>query len=170
MSASCCLGMSKAPPGIRGGAFEVRLQRARALVDLGRHKEAALDYMKAVTQSLEEDRLFSAAFYLKELTSLRLDREMFLEEYSRETDLWWRVRALQELGWDDERRQLLLENAETIEAEGNPLLTLELAWARADMREYIEVRKDVPDRTRDFRILTSDEECNEGEGVESEEE
>jgi len=133
-------------------------QRARALVDLDRWKEAVVDYMKAVMGSLEGDRLFTAAFYLKELSSLALHQKLFLEDYARERELWWRVRALQELGWDDERRRLLLEHEDQIKSEGNPLLLVELAWAGGDPREYVEARKELEDRTRGMRVVSADEE------------
>ncbi|MEU4190324.1 HNH endonuclease signature motif containing protein [Kribbella sp. NPDC026611] len=123
-------------------------QRARTLRSLQRWPEAARDYLKAVMESLDEGQLFSAAYYLKELSKSKIHEQLFIQSYAADTNLWWRVRALQELGWDDELRDLVLANAAEIEAHGTPLLRLQLDIARGDLAAYRERRKDIARTTR----------------------
>jgi tetratricopeptide (TPR) repeat protein len=121
-----------------------KLQRARFYVQLGRFPEAAQDYVEGIAEALEErERIFSAAYYLKELSKSVLADELFaiaLKQASDRDDLWWQVRALQELGWDSELDELVLEHAEEIEASGRGMLRILLAQARG--------RTDEADRLR----------------------
>jgi hypothetical protein len=123
-------------------------QRARILRDLHRYPEAVIDYVKSIAEDLERGRTFTAAYYLKELGKLELHKQLFLKAYSDGTDLWWKVRALQEVGWDDERKRLLLENEGEIRQQDNPLLIIELEQALGDTVAYVEARKDLAVRTR----------------------
>lgn len=123
-------------------------QRARTLVKLHRWPEAVVDYMKGIASDIESGNLFAAAYYLKELARRELYNELFLMAYGREERLWWQVRALQELGMDDERRDLLIANEDKIRAEGNPLLLIELAWALKDRSAYMDARKRLASSTR----------------------
>jgi hypothetical protein len=93
-------------------------QRARALKVLERFVDAATDYIRSVQASLGEGRFFSAAYYLKELVESGLIGGLFqeaLQDARERGDLWWQVRALQELGRQDELTDLLLENSSTID-------------------------------------------------------
>lgn len=95
-------------------------QRARTQHDLGDTAAAAVDYVHGVQQALEQGRWFSAAYYLKEMTESGGVEALFeraLTEAREEDDLWWQIRALQELGWNDELEQLLLDNADRVERE-----------------------------------------------------
>jgi hypothetical protein len=121
-----------------------KLQRARFLRTLGRHRQAALDYAEGSAESLRQGRTFSAAFYLKELAKSGIVTELFVEalgEATREGDLWWQVRALQELGWDKELSDLLERHAAEIEEGGNLMLQSYLADARGDSAAGIVLRK-----------------------------
>jgi hypothetical protein len=109
--------------------------RARTLVDLGRNVEAVHDYAKAILEGLQNDRIFHAAYCLKELVEKGLIDSLFeeaLEEAAAENDLWWQVRSLQELGWDSELDELLLANEDEIEASGNLSLRSYLLRAKGD--------------------------------------
>jgi hypothetical protein len=55
--------------------------------------------------------------------------------------LWWRVRALQELGWEDELRSVLLNNRKTIERSRNLLLLAELYEATEETEKLEEVQR-----------------------------
>lgn len=124
--------------------------RARLFMDLRRPLDAVKDYVRTVHESLEEDNVFSAAFYLKELAAHGLVEELFGEALSRATrrrDLWWQVRALQELGWQDELNRLLRKNAARIR-RGHGLpdtirsdLQILLAEAKGDEQKALELRK-----------------------------
>lgn len=105
-------------------------QRARTLVKLGRPADATKDYIRYVLDSLEKDKIFTAAYYLKELYEAGLVGKLFeraLQLAANEDDLWWQVRALQELGWDSELKELVLTNEERIKSSRNPLF-LELFY------------------------------------------
>ena len=128
------------------------LQRARFFLHLGRYHEAASDYIRGIGESLSEDNgIFPAAFYLKELVKKGLIEELFiiaLEQARTKGDLWWQVRALQELGWHDELDELLLKNAKQIKKMDHPLLLQLLADARGDRLLSIALRKDIARSTR----------------------
>jgi len=120
------------------------LQRARFYLGLGKYHKAAMDYIRGIGESLQENRVFTAAFYLKELVEEGLIEELFvvaLKQATEEGDLWWQVRALQELGWHKELHDLVLRNVEEIERSGNPRLHLLLANARGDETQWIELEK-----------------------------
>ena len=119
-------------------------QRARALVDLGRYPEAAEGYVRGILQSLQDGSSFAAAFYLKELAKSEVTTELLqqaLREATEHGDLWWQIRALQELGWTEELKVRLVDNAAEIESSANPLMLSLLAWARGDRDAYIKWRK-----------------------------
>jgi hypothetical protein len=125
------------------GASGDLLQRARFYVDLGRHRQAAMDYVEGIAKSLQEDRIFGAAFYLKELAESPITEELFVEalrKAAEEDDLWWQVRALQELGWRKELDALLLEYADEIDETGSLMLKMLLAGARGDEDERDRLR------------------------------
>ena len=100
-------------------------QRARFYKGLGRYPEAVADYLRSISESLDEKGIFSAAYYLKELARSDLDTELFviaLQQAAEEHNLWWQVRALDELGWEDEKKQFVLDHAQEIEESGDLML------------------------------------------------
>jgi len=111
-------------------------QRARLQRALGRQVEAAYDYVRGIAQSVAEDRPFAAAYYLKELVKEGMIEALFEEAFRRssdEGDLWWQVRALQELGWETELHALVQEHREEIVALGIPALLEILAKSDGDV-------------------------------------
>jgi len=119
-------------------------QRARFYMTLGKYKEAATDYVRGVNESLEQESVFSEAFYLKELANKGLIEELFilaLKKATEEGDLWWQVRALQELEWTDQIDSLILEKAEEIERSGDSHLNHLLASVRGDKVRLMEIIK-----------------------------
>jgi hypothetical protein len=102
-----------------------------------------MDYVEGIAKSLQEDRIFGAAFYLKELAESPITEELFVEalrKAAEEDDLWWQVRALQELGWRKELDALLLEYADEIDETGSLMLKMLLAGARGDEDERDRLR------------------------------
>lgn len=92
--------------------------RARLLHTVGRSLEAARDYIKGISRSLEIKNHFSAAFYLKEIAQSAIIDDLFeeaLAEARAENDLWWQVRALQELGRPEDINKLMIEHSREIE-------------------------------------------------------
>lgn len=126
-------------------------QRARLYNRLGRYREAVEDYSKGISESLEANKVFSAAYYLKELVEEGLIQELFVIAFraaEEENDLWWQVRALQELEWRSELRDFVLQHANEIEDSGNPMLLILLADARGDREQYVDLRKSIARGTR----------------------
>lgn len=122
------------------------LQRGRFFCRLRRHEEAISDYLRGILESLKEGNAFSAAFYLRELYDEGLLQElqiMALERAREDGDLWWQVRALEELGWDEELDEFLVQHTEAIEESQNPLLVGRLAAAVGDQARATELRKSV---------------------------
>lgn len=129
-------------------------QRARFYLKLDMNIEAAKDYVRSVLRSLEESRPFSAAYYLKELVEENLIEKLFeeaLRKSTMENDLWWQIRALQELEWESELNDLLHKNSKFIEESDNSILQMLLAGARGDKRKQIELRKKIAKGARSWR-------------------
>ncbi len=126
------------------------LQRARFYKRLGRHQDAAVDYVRGIELALTEERVFSAAYYLKELAKSDIAKELFilaLRQAAEKDDLWWQVRALEELGWKSELKELVLEHADEIEASGPYRLRIHLARARGQEEEELRLRVEEARRT-----------------------
>lgn len=135
-------------------------QRARANCELARHKDACLDYLRDIQESLQDDRFFSAAYYLRELAESPISKELLvlaLKQAQEEGDLWWQVRSLQELGWRKELRDLLLAHADEIESGDQGHLRLELLWAQGKKDDAIALRKEMAKNTR---VAVMDDEDN----------
>lgn len=119
-------------------------QRARLYRDLDKPHEAVKDYIRDICESLRDDNIFSAAFYLKELVECDLVKELFIlafKKASEENDLWWQVRTLQELGWRKELDDLVLRYEKEIQSSKNESLKILLCDAKGDTRGSIETRK-----------------------------
>ncbi|MEO2213757.1 HNH endonuclease signature motif containing protein [Paenibacillus amylolyticus] len=130
-------------------------QRARFYLDVGKDKEAALDYVRSVLEDLENNNLFSAAFYLKELVNEKLIEKLFEKAFRKATldnDLWWQVRALQELEWKSELNELLFENEKFIEDSDDIHLRILLARAKGDKNKFFELRKELAQYTKIVEI------------------
>jgi hypothetical protein len=123
------------------------LQRARFHFKLKNYKQAAIDYIDGIQESIhDKNQIFSAAFYLKEFYNHKLVEELFifaLEEARKDDDLWWQVRALEELGWQRELNNFVLENSEKIEQLGNTRLQILLAEAKNEKEQAFELRKQI---------------------------
>jgi hypothetical protein len=121
-------------------------QRARFFRDQGRHEEAVADYLRTIQRDIEDKNSFSAAFYLKELQESGLLEEMFviaLRESQEESDLWWQIRALEELGWDTELKELVLANESDIVDSEDLFLLEQLARAKGDIDRLVQLRKEI---------------------------
>lgn len=121
------------------------LERARFHKHIGKHLEAASDYVDGVSARLQERRYFTAAYYLKELAESGIVERLFekaLQDAEDRNDLWWQVRALEELGRYDDSRELVLQHEEEIlKSEDNLLFRELLALAKGDRTEWLEARK-----------------------------
>ncbi|OMD12602.1 HNH endonuclease signature motif containing protein [Paenibacillus sp. FSL E2-0274] len=120
-------------------------QRARLYLKLGMDIASAQDYIRGILRSLEENRIFTAAFYLKELVGEHLIDKLFeeaLRSATNDNDLWWQVRSLQELGWESELDNLLITNTEYIEETEDIMLQMLLAQARGDKEKHLALSKE----------------------------
>jgi len=92
---------------------------------------------------------------LKELFEEGLVDRLFEQAYreaSEKGELWWQVRALQELGWDESLRELLVANRDTIRKSGDTLLMVELARAEGEFEAYAAARKELASNERMVRV------------------
>jgi hypothetical protein len=122
------------------------LNRARLYCGLGKYREAALDYMRGITKSLETNRAFAAAFYLKEASEAGIIEHLLRDAFrdaAKKKDLWWQWRALEELGDPGELNAFLLSRATQIERSRNPVLQAQLAQARNDPERALHLTKTV---------------------------
>jgi hypothetical protein len=125
----------------------MRLRRARLNLKLGRAEASVSDYLDGISDRLKENRHFTAAFYLKELSESGLIDTLFeraLADAEADEDLWWQVRALEELERFDEARDLVLANEHRIlTSEDNLLFQELLALAKGDKEAWLEARKEL---------------------------
>ena len=118
---------------------------------LGRFVDAAKDYLRGINESLEQGNLFSAAYYAKEFERDGLRDALFiaaLADARERKDLWWEIRALQELDWLDELRVTVEAHRQEIETSGDMLLSEVLAVATGDDERAADARKKMAEGTR----------------------
>ncbi len=118
---------------------------ARLYSSLRDYRKAVKWYVKALDEMVSGDRTFSTAFYLKEASSRSILDGLFelaYKEAQSGKNLWWQVRALQELGWKSELDELLLKNERRIRKSDDILLKQLLARSTGDESKYIELRKE----------------------------
>lgn len=134
------------PPEIINKEIERRVknkdwsQLARLYVDIGRWNEAVEYYCKSMIESVGEGNAFSVAYYLKEMClKEKLQAKLFEAAYKKaidEKDLWWQIRALQELGWTSELDELLKAHKDEIERSADPNLLVLLYKSLNDSARY----------------------------------
>lgn len=112
---------------------------------LGDYILAAKSTSKGVTSAIEEGNIFTAAFHLKEMVEENTIEELFIvamQNARAQDDLWWQYRCLQELDWNKEAKDFLLEHRNKIEASGEAHFIEELTVALGDTERYLELRKE----------------------------
>ncbi|ABS55940.1 HNH endonuclease [Methanoregula boonei 6A8] len=129
------------------------LQMGRLNYDLKRFDQAAIDYIDGIHHAIHQyDSAFTAAFYLKEFVEKNLIETLFIKAFkqaSNDGDLWWQIRALQELGWDDALNEFLLKNADAIEKGGDIRMKSMVAAAKGQYDRSIELEKQLASLARD---------------------
>lgn len=124
-------------------------QLARIYAEVGDFRNAVIGYCKSIINSLDHASIFPAAYYLKELCESGLVLRLFEESYNlfkEKDDLWWQVRALQELGWQAELEALLVAHRAEIEKSGHLLLLLALYRATGETEKLHEVEKKIAEQ------------------------
>ncbi len=133
---------------------DAKRYRSLAVVyeDLGRYRDAADVYLRGLVDQLAELSDFTLAHHLAELARTEVIPGLFvqaLQEAAGEDDLWWQVRALEELGWTSELHALVLDNEARIETdpdlfeEQRVRLRMILATAKGDSDAYKRARQDL---------------------------
>jgi tetratricopeptide (TPR) repeat protein len=133
-------------------------QLARLYSKLGDHKNAIINYCKTVIEDLEHGGVFTAAYYLKELSGSEMHADLFeiaYREFTDAGDLWWRIRALEELGWDEELKSVLLTHRAEIEESKRPYLLIKLYNATSESEKLHQVERDLAENTRMVRVGSS---------------
>ena len=125
-------------------------QEGRLFAEVKRYPEAAFSYTRGILEALKGGRVFSAAFYLKEILVEGIPARLFeiaLRDAREAGDLWWQVRALQELGWQAELNQLLLNNEQAVGGSGNLHLEILLAIAKGEREKVLCLEKELAHQT-----------------------
>jgi hypothetical protein len=86
-----------------------------------------------------------------------------LREASQRGDLWWQIRALEELGWYKELDALVLEHAKDIENTEDTSLLLLLARAKGDVEKSVQLRKRLANNL-ETATMQGDPESSETDG------
>ncbi len=116
------------------------------LSTLNKPQEAVTEYLKGILKALSEDRVFTGAIYLKELSQSNLLEELFIiavKQAREDDDLWWQVRSLQELNWQSELDELLLENEKGILNSDDLELKRLLAVSKGDHDAWLSLEKEI---------------------------
>ncbi|MHC5703942.1 HNH endonuclease [Streptomyces tirandamycinicus] len=124
------------------GPHASQAQLARLLRTLGRTQDAVRAYVNGIIEDLDDQRPFAAAFYLKEIVQSGLVEGLFIEalkEAREKGDLWWEIRALEELGWHDELRSVVRSRRGEIEEKGDPFQLRVLYRYEGDREAYADV-------------------------------
>jgi hypothetical protein len=117
--------------------------------DLQLHRKAAETYLRSLTGILDGGSDFTLAFSLKRILEGNVVSGLFLnalQEAADKEDLWWQVRALEELGWTSELRDLVQKNRDRIDALK---LSEELKWR---LRIILAEADENEDRLREARL------------------
>jgi hypothetical protein len=126
-------------------------QLGRLYSKIGDYKKAVQCYCKTILEALEEGNVFAAAYYLKELSEAELSGRLFEAAYrkaSDQHDLWWQIRALQELGWEGELKSVLVKHRTEIEKTENSELREELYRATGETDKLYEERRRMAEGVR----------------------
>lgn len=127
------------------------LQRGRFYKNLHRYLDSTKDYIRGIKESLDNGRIFSAAYYLKELFEEGLTTQLFilaLAKSKEENDLWWQVRALQELDWKEELDKLLVSKEKEIIKSNDLMLQELLYYTKGNVSKAINIKKQIAKGTR----------------------
>jgi hypothetical protein len=120
--------------------------RAAILKETGNISQAAVVYLEGIRAAIERGAWFNAAFYIRHALNGEIADMLFLRslrESAEEGDLWWQLRAFEELGWNDAKRELLLGNESKIQESGEPHLMEQLAKAKGDAELALKAAKEL---------------------------
>lgn len=113
---------------------------ARFYKRVGRDYEAGKAYAQGLAKLAESDGVFPLAFYLREVADSGIIEALFeqaFNEAAADGNLWWQIRALEELGWHSELRDLVLSHREMILEGDDAMLKQVLARATGDASAFV---------------------------------
>jgi tetratricopeptide (TPR) repeat protein len=125
---------------------------ARRYWDLGRYPESAAYYAQTIFKALERNNPFTAAYYLREASAQGLITALYiaaLQKAADEDDLWWQIRPLEDLGWQSELEDLVLQHEDDFEDRDDLSRSKKLhirqilARAKGDKRGFQEAAIDA---------------------------
>lgn len=131
---------------LSSGPSASKTELARHFGDVGRSVASLQAYLEGISEDLESGNLFAAMFYLKEVVECDFPSvilPMALKEFRELGDLWWEVRTLQELGWDDELKEVVQGRRREIEQGGNPFLLRVLYEVDGNIDEYMGISAEI---------------------------
>lgn len=111
-------------------------QKAALLDSLERTSESLIVLLGGILKSLKGGNNFTAAFYLRSLAEGGIITKLYLVAYQDAVDngeLWWQIRVLQDLGWEKELEDLVLEHETEIEESDDISMKQVLARVRGDI-------------------------------------
>jgi hypothetical protein len=113
--------------------------------ELGEYELATQATCKGAVGAIMEGNVFTASFHLKEMISVGTLDYLFMDalhQAEEAGDLWLQYRCLEELEWDEEAKQFILDHREEIETLDSPEFDEPLALALKDKQRYRELRKE----------------------------
>lgn len=113
---------------------------ARLYYDLGNKRKSIEYYLKTISTSLEKDNIFGAAYYLREMMRRNFDSALFeeaLDKAVKKGELWLQIRALEELGREQEIRQLVIRYSKNIDASKDLALKMKKAKVLGDEKSFL---------------------------------
>jgi hypothetical protein len=119
-------------------------QLGRLYRTLRRFPECVKATCQSIIEDVDDNRVFVAAFYLKEMLDEQDHEELFMLAFDvaqQSDDLWRSYRCLEELGWEKERLSFLLEHQVDIQQSGNLALIAPLQAALGNVDGYREARE-----------------------------
>jgi hypothetical protein len=116
--------LSLVPPAILqseldGGSGKSAFAVGGIYEDLSEHRKAAEMYLGSLAATSDEISDFTLAFELKQMLEGTVIPGLFLNALQRaadKKDLWWQVRALEELGWTAQLHELVQRNRDVIDS------------------------------------------------------
>lgn len=131
---------------LSSGPSASKTELARHLRDVGRPAASLQAYLEGIGEDLESGNLFAAMYYLKEVAQCDFPSALLplsLKEFRKSGDLWWEVRTLQELGWEDELKEVMQGRRREIEEQGDPFLLRVLYQVDGRINEYMKIAAEI---------------------------
>lgn len=104
---------------IEGGSGKSDFAIGGIYEDLSEHRKAAEIYLRSLVADIKSTSDFTLAYELKQILEGSLVSGLFLnalQQAADKEDLWWQVRALEELGWTAQLHELVQRHRDAIDS------------------------------------------------------